>query len=160
MSIEDARRLVSAHRDEIATAIRVQTSLLAPAFTKIDDEARKATILHVIDALEKVLDGKAKSSLMRLVLDMAQLRKMTGMHESEMVVGILCYLPIIRRVFRAREPDLEKATNAFDALESWALPLIAEVIRSLMPDDDALSEADTISDGRNRLNITPVPFDI
>ncbi len=160
MSIEDARRLVKAHKDEIAVAIRAQTTLLAPEYANIDPEARKASILNVIDALERVLNGQGKAALFRLVLDLAQLRKMTGLSEPALMISMFSYMPVVRRVFKRHEPDLATATAAFDALESWALPLMAEIVRSMFPEEDDLSEADTISDGHRRGNITPVPFDV
>lgn len=122
-----AARLLSGRHPQIAAAVARQLKRTVPRYQDVERHALERNILGILKGLDRLLVKGDEATLRRIVDDIAQLRAATGFGVDEIVMAGLCFLPVLRRFLIARDEDMARGLETYEALEAVALPFFGHV---------------------------------
>jgi hypothetical protein len=120
---ELAIRLLHENRDDVARGVHKVVSRINPRWASVEREAFAQTAARQLEAIEKHLRGGNPDELLRYARDSMRIRKLSGFSAPDFNIALHAYLPVIRKAFLARAPNMKQALGAFDVVESVLLPL-------------------------------------
>jgi hypothetical protein len=130
-----AARLMSSRHPALARAIARQLARNVPRYKEVASEAVEHNVLTLLSGLQKLLERGTEDSLRRVVEDIAQLRSATGFQVDEIVTAGLCFLPVLRRYLVRADSSLEAGLEAYEALESLAIPMFGYGAAAMTEED-------------------------
>jgi hypothetical protein len=125
MSHERVVELLGSHKVRIARALVRQMRSLSPRYAALEPHALEENLVRLLGLTARFLETGDDSSLKNHTAYTAQLRQALGFKLADFMLATLSFMPVLRRFLIESAPDVAEGLADYEALESVAIPLMA-----------------------------------
>jgi len=121
--------LLNSHRTRVARALVRQIRTLSPRYATVEPSALEMSLQRTIMVVSRYLETGDDKALKATTMNTAQLRQALGFRVDDFMAAGLAFLPVVRRFIIEHASDLRTGLEDYEAFESVAIPLLAELAR-------------------------------
>ena len=129
MAHERVVALIQSHRVRIARALVRQIRSLSSRYRTVEPAALEMSLQRILVVIARYLETGDDQALTATASNTAQLRQALGFRVDDFMAAGLSFLPVMRRFIVEHAKDIRQGLDDYEAFESVAIPLLAELAR-------------------------------
>lgn len=111
----------------VSRAVVRQLKTTVPRYKDVDAIAMEKNVGMILKGLVRLIEKGDIATLKNITAEIVQLRTTSGFGVDELITAGFCFLPVLRRLYTEYADDIGRGLDAYEHVESMALPMFGFV---------------------------------